>query len=389
VTLWTLAARNVRRNRFRAIMTVLGCATAIVAFVALRTLLSAWNVAEQFAARDRMGTRHKLSFGLTLPKYAIDLVRGTPGVKAATWVTYFGGKNPKNLDDIFMTLACDPGSLLDVFDEMVVSEADQKAWLEDRRGALLGEPLARKLNVRPGDRVTLAGTIYPGDWVFNVSGIYTVKRTTLDRQQFFFHWDYLNESLKEGPRKDRIGWILSRIDDPGQGAAISRAIDGKLDERDVSTITMSERQMNLSVMGMIAALLNAIRVVSIIILAIMMLILGNTIAMGVRERTGEYAALRALGFLPKHIGLVVVAESVCVGAIGGLVGLALSYPLIQRGLGGWLEQNMGRFFPYFRISPLTAGIAVGLAALVGLLAAIVPAAGAMRLNITDALRRVA
>src|SRR5262249_40047636 len=157
---------------------------------------SAWNVAEQFAARDRIGTRHKLSFGLTLPKYAIDLVRATPGVKAATWVTWFGGKNPRNLDDIFISLACDPESMLQVFDELNVPEAEKQAWLADRRGAVLGDQLARKLNVKPGDRVTLSGTLYPGDWVFDVSGLYSVERTTLDRQQLFFHWDYLNESLE-------------------------------------------------------------------------------------------------------------------------------------------------------------------------------------------------
>jgi putative ABC transport system permease protein len=388
MTLLTLAIRNVRRNRLRAVMTALGCAVAILAFVALRTLLSAWAVAEQFAARDRIGTRHKLSYGLTLPKFAIDSVRDTPGVKAATWVTWFGGKNPKNPNDIFISLACDPASMLQVYDEMDVPEAAAKAWLEDRRGAVLGDQLARKLNVKPGDRVTLSGTIYPGDWVFNVTGIYTVKRTTLDRQQFLFHWDYLNESLA-GARKDKIGWIISRVDDPDRSATISKAIDRKLDERDVSTLTMSERQMNLSVLGMISALLNALNAVSLIILAIMLLILGNTIAMAVRERTGEYAALRALGFLPKHVGLLVVFESVCIGAAGGLLGLGLSYPLIQQGLGGWLVDNMGRFFPYFRISSMTAMTAVGLAALLGLVAAIIPAVGAMRLSVTDALRRVA
>src|SRR5688500_15556050 len=101
MTLFTLAVRNVSRNRFRAVMTVAGCAVAILAFVALRTVISAWGVAVEHAAKDRLGTRHKVSFVLQLPKYYIDVVRGTPGVKAATWCNWFGGKNPKNLDDFF------------------------------------------------------------------------------------------------------------------------------------------------------------------------------------------------------------------------------------------------------------------------------------------------
>jgi putative ABC transport system permease protein len=388
MTLLTLAVRNVRRNQVRALMTMLGCGVAILAFVTLRTVISAWVVAADFAAKDRVGTRHKLSFGLSLPRHAIEVVRGTPGVKAATWVTWFGGKNPRDPNDIFISLATDPASMLQVYDEADVSEEHRKAWLADRQGALLGDQLARKLKVKPGDRVTLSGTLFPGDWTFNVSGIYTAsRRTTLDRQQFFFHWEHLNETLK-GRNRDQIGWIISRIDHPAQAAAISRAIDQAMDQRDVSTLSMSELQMNLSFVGMISSVLKAIDVVSMITLAIMMLILGNTIAMGVRERTGEYAALQALGFLPRHVGLFVVVESVVTAAVGGLIGLALAYPLIQQGLGRWLEENMGRFFPYFRIAPLTAATAVGLAALLGLVAAVIPATAAMRANVADSLRRV-
>jgi putative ABC transport system permease protein len=388
MTLVSLSIRNLRRNRFRWMMTVFGCAVAILAFVALRTVLSAWVVAVDYAAKDRIGTRHKISYGLQLPKHYIDVVRETPGVDAATWVTWFGGKNPKDKSDIFVTLACDPKSMLDVYEEMDVPEAQRVAWLENRNGALLGDQLARKLGVGPGDRVTLAGTIYPGDWTFDVSGVYTAKRrSTLDRQQFFFHWDYLNSTLQP-EQQDRIGWIISRIDDPSQAAAVSTAIDARLGQREIATLTLSERQMNMSFMGMISALLTAIDVVSIIILAIMMLILGNTIAMGVRERTREYAVLRAIGFMPRHLGFFIALESIATGVLGGALGLLLAYPLVQHGLGRWLEENLGRFFPYFHIEPSTAGMAVGLGAFLGLVAAIVPAIGAMRLDITDALRRV-
>jgi putative ABC transport system permease protein len=387
MTLVTLAVRNVRRNQLRAVMTIAGCAVAILAFVALRTVISAWNVAVEFAAKDRIGTRHKVSFVLQLPKHYIDTVRAIPGVKAATWCNWFGGKNPKNRDDFFATLACDPDSVLEVLDEVEVPPAQKAAWREDRKGAILGDLLAKKMNVKPGDRVTLSGTIYPGDWSFNVSGIYTAKRKSVDRQQFFFHWSYLNETLGKG-RKDQIGWVISRIDDPSKVASISTAIDRAFDEKDVPTLSMSERAMNLSFMGMLSAVLTAIDVVSLIILAIMMMILGNTIAMGVRERTHEYGALMARGFQPRHIGLFVLMESVVTAIVGGLIGLGLAYPLIQQGLGRFLEENMGAFFPYFRISPATAVAAVGLSALLGVLAAVIPVSIAMRLNVTDALRRV-
>src|SRR5262249_46576794 len=159
-------------------------------------------------------------------------------------------------------------------------------WFEDRKGAIVGDVLAKKLGVKVGDKITLQGTIFPGDWQFNIDGIYTAKRKSVDRSQFLFNWDYMNESLAER-RKDQIGWIVTRIDDAGRSAAISAAIDKIFDEKDVQTATMSERAMNLGFMATVSALLTALDIVSIIILLIMSMILGNTVAMGVRERTTE------------------------------------------------------------------------------------------------------
>jgi putative ABC transport system permease protein len=248
--------------------------------------------------------------------------------------------------------------------------------------------LAKKLGVKVGDRVTLSGTIYPGDWQFTVDAIYRASRKSIDRSQFMFHWEYLNESIPERQR-EQIGWITTRIDEPSRGAAISAEIDRIFDEKDVQTATMSERAMNLSFMAMLSAMLTALNIVSVIILLIMMMILGNTIAMAVRERTREYGVLRAVGFSPRHIGIFIVGEAVTVGLLSGFVGLALAYPIVQLGLGRFLEENMGGMFPYFRIEISTAVFAVFLSVGLSTLAAVLPAYQASKLSVTDALRRVA
>jgi putative ABC transport system permease protein len=147
--------------------------------------------------------------------------------------------------------------------------------------------------------------------------------------------------------------------------------------------------MQLSFMAMVSELLKVLNIVSIIILVIMMMILGNTIAMGVRERTREYAVLRALGFMPFHVRFFIVGEAVALGVIAGLLGLVLSYPLVELGLGRWLEENMGAWFPYFRIDTETKVLTVVAATALGTLASVIPAIGAGRLKVTDALRRVA
>jgi putative ABC transport system permease protein len=151
---------------------------------------------------------------------------------------------------------------------------------------------------------------------------------------------------------------------------------------------MSERAMANSFLGMMSAMLTVLDIVSIVILAIMMLILGNTIAMSVRERTNEYGMMRAIGFTPRHIAVAVLGESVTVGLAGGLAGLLLSHLFINKAMGPWLEENMGGFFPYFGIAASTAIMAIALAVLLGAVAALVPAVRAARLNTVEALRRV-
>ena len=139
-------------------------AVAILTFVLLRTVIWAWNVAAEYAAKDRIATRHKVSFVIHLPKRYIDDVRAIKGVKAATWANWFGAKDPKDPNNFFANMAVDPASFLEVYDEIVLPPQQKRAWLENRRGAIVGDVLARKMGVKIGDRVTLLGTIYAGDW---------------------------------------------------------------------------------------------------------------------------------------------------------------------------------------------------------------------------------
>lgn len=183
--------------------------------------------------------------------------------------------------------------------------------------------------------------------------------------------------------------MTSRIDDGSRSAEISSAIDRLFDPRDVQTTTMSERAMNLSFLGMLDTLLKALGVISMIIMVIMMMIIGNTIAMGVRERTREYGVLQAVGFRPVHIRIFVIGEALALGLVAGAVGLGLSIPLVELGIGRALEEHMGAWFPYFRIAPETYLMAIGLAAGLAVVASIIPAMRAGRLAVADALRRVA
>ncbi len=387
MTLLGIAAKNVLRNKFRTVLTVVGAAIAILAFILLRTVLTAWNVQVDNAAKDRIGTRHKVTFIMSLPKRYIDTVRGTPGVTKATWASWFGGKDPKDPQNFFASLAVDPTTFLEVYDEISVTPEVKERWKTTKQGAIVGDVLAKRMGLQVGDKLPMESAIYPGEYQFEIVGIYTATAKSVDRSQFLFQWDYLNDGLPE-KRREQIGWIVSRIDDPSKSADISAGIDRIFDEKDVQTVTMSERAMNLSFMAMFEAILTALGVVSAIILGIMMMILGNTIAMAVRERTNEYGVLRAVGFLPKHVAMFIVGEAFTIGVLSALLGVAISYPIVEQGMGRWLEENMGGWFPYFQIDPKTTATAVLLAIALAVVASLVPAYRASKLPVTQALRRV-
>ncbi len=261
-------------------------------------------------------------------------------------------------------------------------------WKHDRQGAIVGDVLAKKLGWKVGDKIRLESGIFPGDWEFTVDSIYQTTARSMDRSTLLFHWDYMNDTLPAA-RRDEVGWIVSRVDEPGRSADVGVALDRIFDDRDTQTRSQDERSFNASFLGMFSAILKAMDIVSAVILVIMTLILGNTIAMGVRERTSEYGVLRAIGFLPSHVAIWVVGESLVLGALGGLIGVGLAWPFINLVIGRFIEENMGSFFPYFRLVPENMILAIALSALLGGAAAVLPAWRASQLRVVDAVRRVA
>lgn len=387
MTVVGIGLRNVWRNRIRAVLTVLGVAVAVLTFLFLRTIWTSWMVGVEYSAKDRIGTRHKVTFILPLPLRYVEQIRQVPGVVEASYANWFGAKNPKDDRKFFASVAVDTKTFFKVFSEVELSPEEKSHWLENRRGAIVGDMLAKQFGWKRGDHITLSGTIYPGDWEFDIEGVYTASRSSIDRSTLFFNWDYLNDSL-DARRKDQVGWVAARVNDAGQAATISARIDKLFADQDVQTLSMSERAMNTSFLGMMNAVLKALNVVSIVILLIMALILGNTIAMGVRERTHEYGVLRAIGFMPRHLTAFILGEAILIGALGGALGILLGVPFINQAVGKVLEENMGSFFPYFRVTPQDALIAAGLSIGLATMVAAIPARQAGRLNTTDALRRV-
>jgi putative ABC transport system permease protein len=325
---------------------------------------------------------------MSLPKRYVEEVRQSPHVKLATWATWFGGKDPKHDREFFSALGVDPATYFDVYDEMKVPADQMETWKHDRQGAIVGDVLAKKLGWKVGDKIILQSGIYSGDWQFTLDGIYTATAKSVDRSTFVFQWNYLNDTLAPAQR-DMVGWIVSRIDDPTRVADVGVVLDKRFDDRETPTLSQDERSFQASFMAMFSAVIKGMNIVSGVILLIMTLILGNTIAMGARERTGEYGVLRAIGFLPGHVAMWILGEALVMGVVGGLVGLGLAWPFINLGIGRFVEENLGSMFPYFRLEPANMILALALAAFLGTAAAAIPAWRASKLHVIDAVRRVA
>jgi putative ABC transport system permease protein len=388
MNLATYARRNLFRRRGRTILTISAVVVAVLIFSLIRTAVVAWNAGADSAATDRLATRHKISITMQLPKRYIDDLRQVPDVQAATWANWFGAKDPKERIPFFAGFAVDHNTWFDVVDEMKVPADQLAAWKATPNGAILGEVLAKSLDVQVGSKLVITSDIYPGDWEFKVVGIYTALRATVDRNSLVFRWDYLSNDPRAAFTKDQLGWMVSRITDSTRSAEISRRIDAKFESHDDQTLTMSERAFQLSFLGAFSAILKAFDLVSLIILLIMTMILANTIAMSVRERTHEYGVLRAIGFPPSHIVGFILGEALLVAVVGGLIGIGLVVLIINHGLGPAVEENMSGFFPYFRTPTSVLVTALGAAAVLGVVAGAIPAIRASRLKVTDALRRI-
>jgi putative ABC transport system permease protein len=388
VNIATYARRNLFRRRGRTILTIIATTLAVLIFCAIRTFIVAWNTGADQAAADRIATRHKVSITMQLPKHYIDDLRQVPGIKAATFANWFGAKDPRERIPFFAGLAVDHTTWFDVQDDMSVPPDQLAAWKQTPSGAILGDQLAKAFDVKVGSRLVITSDIYPGDWEFQVVGIYTPLRKTVDRNTLVFRWDYLNNDPRAVYSKEHLGWMVSRIADSASSSEISRRIDAKFDAQDDQTLTMSERAFALSFLGGFAAVLTAFNWVSLVILLIMTLILANTLAMNARERTHEYGVLLAIGFPPGHILGFILGESLLVALVGGVIGIGVVWLVINHALGPAMAANMSGVFQNFFTPGWVLAVALGAAAALGLIAGAIPAILASRLKITDALRRV-
>lgn len=380
-----LLLRNAFRHPLRSLLTLLGLTVAITAFGLLRTVNEAWYAGVQASSATRLIARNATSLTFVLPKSYAARIRGVEGVKAVSWANWFGGvyQTERNF---FPQFGVEPASYLALYPEYVLSDEEKAAFIRDRNGAVVGRKLAEQYGWKIGDTIPIKGTIYPGTWNFTLRGIWTGRDAKTDEGQLLFHWDLLNESIKKRfpKRGDAVGVYVVGIDDPNQASAVGLRVDEMFKNSLAESLTETESAFQLSFVSMSEAILAAIEAVSYIVVLIILVVMANTMTMTARERLAEYATLKALGFGPGFISRLLLGESLLIAAIGGALGIALSFPVAAA-----FGSLVGSVLPVFELSSATLTLQVLAALAVGLIAAAWPAWQMGRIDIVNGLRHVA
>ena len=378
-----LIVRNALRHRLRTLLTIVGLLIAVVAYGLLQTVIDAWYAGAQAASSTRLVTRNAISLVFPLPLSYEARIRSVEGVATVARANWFGGiyQDPKKFFAQFAVSA----NYLDLYPEFVLPEAQRQAWLRDRKGCLVGRQLADAYGFKVGDVLPLQGTIFPGTWEFVIRGIFEGSDETKITRQMMFHWDYLNEMVRKvsKTRADQVGIYIVGVRTAESAPSVARAIDATFRNSPAETLTESEQAFQLGFVAMSNEIIAAIRLVSYVVIAIIMAVMANTMAMSARERVAEYAMLKTLGFRPGFIAAMVFGESAAICALGG--GLAIAaMPQVATGF----KHFAGDYFPVFEVSAVTLALQAACAAVVAIAAAIVPAWRAARIRIVEGLRAI-
>ena len=370
------------RSKTRTLLTLLSVVAAFLLFGMLDSVRVAFNAGGQVTGANRMVTMSRLSITQMLP-YSLDAqIRAVPNVKQAAFAAWFGGiyRDPKNF---FANFSVSP-NYLDLYPEFKLPDAQKKAWLADQRGAIVGESLAKRHGWKIGDTIPLQATIFPtkgsNNWQFTLRGIYVVEDPKQKGQEnvLFFHWKYFDEA--NDYVKGRVGWFIVQSANADGADRMAQAIDALSANSDHETKTQTEQAFNQSFAKQFADIGLIVTAIMGAVFFTLLLLTGNTMAQAVRERIPELAVLKTIGFSNRSVLWLVLAESILLVVLGGLIGLGISaliMPAVSAASGGAIQLPS--------LPGSTWAMGVGLAVLIGAVVGLLPALRGMRLNIVDAL----
>ena len=371
-----LIFKNILRNKRRTLLTISSLVVSLFLIISLATILTEFDRGTEEASPLRLVSRHAVSLGFVIPMAHLQKIKTVPGVKEAMPFSWFGGiyKDEKNF---FANFAVDARKLRDVIPEVKMSDADWQSFINDRQGAIVGAKLVKLHGFTPGQRVTLKSPIYNQSVEFIIRGVYTGS----DEKTLYFHYDYINE-LVPAWAKDQASTFSIRANTPEDVPRVSQAIDSLFANSDAPTKTESEREFALSFQTMMGGVKQFLYGIMAAITFSLLLVMGNTMAMTVRERTKEVGTLKAIGFQRGTITALFLGEALTVACIGAAIGIGAA-ALIFRSV------DLSLYIPNFISFVPTKETLIAafvLSILVGLVSVVYSAYRVSGLTIAEALR---
>lgn len=365
-------------------MTVLTVAIMLAAFVFPRTLVVEQEQFAEQAKNDRVIVLPTRGWQSVLPARYVEEIRSRDGVARVVGVRWAGFRLPGKDDLFFSSSAVDAAEFVAVHQEISASDAEKQAFIADERSVLVSRDLARERGWKVGDRVIFQSDQGPGNWEVTVACVYEAVGGSWAKRSLWAHYGFFNRGLPPEQR-DKLQFIVAQVAEPPRAGAVARALDAFFDAEPMPTLSMEDNVFAAANMARIGSLLRALDLVSVLILFVVAAILFNTLSLGVRERTRELGVLRAIGFGPAQLCALVLAEAALLGLASALLGLVLSYALLEGLVGPFLQENLQ--FQELEVPPAVAAMGFGAGIGLALAAAVVPAVRVGRLELRDALGR--
>jgi putative ABC transport system permease protein len=374
---------NLFRKKLRLLLTIGSFAIALFLFAFLAVVRGAFNRGADIAGADRLVTINRVSIIQPLPLAYRDKIQRIPGVKAVTHNNWFGGvyQEEKNF---FPQYVIDVENQRQVISELVVPDDQWQNFVKDRQGAIAGAKTAKRFGWKIGDRIPIKNVSYgaTGTWEFNLDGVYHAEHAGGDESQFWFQWDYFEERVPAA-FKGNTGWYVVKLDSPDNAVSVANAIDNMTANSSFETKTETESAFAAGWVKQFGNIQFLIMTIGAVVFFTLLLVTGNTMAISVRERIGELAVLKAIGFSDRWVLFFVLAESLTIAAVGGFLGLGLALLAIPA-----LGAALNGLLPTLILSPEILSLGLATALLVGVVSGLLPGLGAMRMRVVDALRRV-
>lgn len=376
--------KNAWRKKVRTLLTVLSVLVAFLLFALLNAIGYAFRGGEDVSSAERLIVIDKISLINPLPISYQARIATMPGVEAVTHASWFGGyyQDPRNQFPQFPVVARDYFAL---YPELNIPPEQLDAFAKNRIGVVVGRELAEKFGWKLGDRIPIQATIWTKadggrTWEFDLEGIFSTDDPRGSTAFMLFNYDYFEEARAFG--KGTVGWYIFKIRPGANPAEIATAVDEQFANSPNETETSTEAAFAASFAKQFGNISLIVQLILGAVFFTLLLVSGNTMSQSVRERIPELAVLKTVGFGDLTVLGVVLAESILIIAIGGILGLGIGWLLVQGA-----AQAMGASLPGIYLSHQAIALAIGIIIVAGILSGIFPALKAMRLTIVDALAR--